>query len=55
MTDHKIALRVLLEKSSDASMLREEIDERVHAFLDRSIEGGLALCLAGRHVCEGPP
>ena len=38
-----------------SSRLCEEIDERVKAFLDRPHRGRMALRLARRDLCEGPP
>src|ERR1700693_4460011 len=39
---------------SQVSRLCGEIDERVNAFLTRPIEGGMAVCLAGRHLHQSP-
>ena len=44
MTDEKIALRALLEKSSDASVLRDMIDFAAHRLMELDVDG---LCGAG--------
>lgn len=40
--------------SSQVSRLWEAIDERVSAFLERPLEGGLAVPVAGCHLRQGP-
>jgi putative transposase len=44
MTDDKIALRALLEKSSDAIFLRDMIDFAAHRLMELDVDG---LCGAG--------
>ena len=44
MTDEKIALRALLEKSSDANVLRDMIDFAAHRLMELDVDG---LCGAG--------
>src|SRR4051794_30124626 len=44
MTDEKIALRAMLEKSSEADVLREMIDFAAHRLMELDVDG---LCGAG--------